>query len=114
MKSRAVPNREAAIRRAKRMHDRGMSPTQIAHAIEGANVQWVSYHLTRTEKVKSARAEAREKRERRAAKRLAEQLRRRWQREEARRKMEAEKSAVRGRIGDLRDSVDRAFWRVCG
>lgn len=107
----ADPDREQSILRARELYARGMKCEEIAHQLGPKyNAQWVRHWVIVATKIKSKRQIAAEKKQRRAAR---EAEKRRQKKEELAEAM-LDRSDGRGRVGDLSDSVDRAYWRVCG
>lgn len=107
----ADPDREQSILLAREMYARGMKCDEIAHQLGGKyNTQWVRHWVIVATKIKSKRQIALEKKQRRAAR---EAEKRRQKNDELAHVLQ-DSSDGRGRVGDLTDSVDRAFWRVCG
>lgn len=104
-------NRAAEIRRAQSMHYQGHTVKEIAEEIGDVNPQWVSYHVFVAGDAKSEKAKERERINKQDA---DSENRMVCQREERKQQELEEKNSVRGRIGDLRDSVEQAFRRVCG
>ena len=103
-----IPDRESKIAAVKKFHEQGKTAKQIADRI-GVTSQWVSWRL-REMGVESQRRIYRKKlRDRHLVALKVAAIA-----EPERQPVFVVSAKERGRIGDLRDSVDCAYWRVCG
>ena len=105
---RQVPDSEKKAQRAIELYRSGLACKHIAVRL-AVTTQWVSYQLKESG-VESERARVR----RQQRESLMFRLKVTPPMMPTPKPIKPPTIKERGRIGDLRDSVDKAYWRVCG